>query len=303
MEFSLRAPTEADLDRLVELFAEDAKLGNRDNSMSADDIVEEWNAPGQDRDRFNRVVEADGTLVGMSNVWVEPPMVHLSGFVSPPWRHAGIGGALAKWALGVVETLTDIDHIHVGHDASNEEASRFISGLQGFKYERSFMRMRNDLPGEVSRPEFGDALSLYRPDDPIAEMVRLRNLAFQDHWGYLPWTEQDLTHQVQIGKQTTDDWFFIQYEGEPAGFCRNTLREDRDGILRGYLGPIGTLRGFRGKGVARQLLRHSVTQMADKGANSVTLWVDSQNPFEATRLYSSNGFAVIGEWRVSEKRL
>lgn len=298
MTFRLRPPTEADLELLLELAREHALATGRDHTLTAQGIRDEWDAPHQDRERFNRVAEVDGTVVGTANVWNDRTMVYLGGYVTPSHRRQGIGSALYAWALETIDTMPGIGYIQCGHQVPDPDGERFVSTREGFTYQRSFMRMRHDEPHTVEKPSFGGGLELVVPDDPVAEMVRLRNASFEDHWGNVPWVAEDLARSIETGENDPSLWFFAAVDGEPAGVCRNQLFTDDQGLQRAYLGPIGTLRAFRGRGVARQLLRHSVAELVARNAASVTLWVDSENPFEATKLYASNGFTTRGEWRV-----
>jgi ribosomal protein S18 acetylase RimI-like enzyme len=303
MAFTMRPPTEADLPRLVELSREESLASGRDHTLTEDAIREEWSAPHQDVVRFNRVVEAGGVVVGNANIWLETPMAWLGGYVTPSHRRAGIGAALYAWAMDTIPTIEGLTHIHLGHQGDDTDGARFVEALEGVRHERSFLRMRNEAPHLVEKPSFGDGIELYGPADPVAEMIRLRNLTFQDHWNYVPWTEEDLARSIESGENDPSLWYFASIGGEPAGMCRNQLRPDHTGVQRGYLGPIGTVRSARGRGVARALLRHSIAELVARDAATVTLWVDSRNPFEATKLYETNGFTVRGEWRVFRKDL
>jgi len=68
-------------------------------------------------------------------------------------------------------------------------------------------------------------------------------------------------------------------------------------VLRGDLGPIGTMRAYRGIGLGRALLRHGTRDLAARGAQEVVLGVDSENPNGAVRLYSGHGYEVTHEGR------
>jgi len=271
--------------------------------MTAEAVREGWSEPRQDRERFHRVAEVDGTIVGSTGLWIDPTSVHLGGYVTPTHRRRGIGSALWGWAETTIAELEGIDHIELGCFREDPDGDRFLASLPGVEYQRSFLRMRHDAPDEVPKASFGDGLELYEPADRVLEMLRLRNETFQDHWNFVPWLEEDLRRSIETGENDPELWWFAAVDGEPAGMVRNQVRTDDAGIVRGYLGPIGTRRMFRGRGVARELLRHAVADLVARNVASVTLWVDSRNPFEATKLYRSHGFIERGEWRVFRKDL
>lgn len=299
--FQLRIPTEADIPSLVELAHQEAREVGRPATTTEKEILDEWRMPGQEPAASCRVVEVDGEIVASANLWFEHPTAWAGAYVTPSRRGQGIGSALRDWFREALEVPHELTHLQTGYASTNPQAQAFVSKLPGFQHERSFLRMINASPDSIEEPS-GPAIR-YEPVDLVAETLRLRNESFQDHWDYHPWTAQSVEHRLAARDNAADLWFFAAVDGEPAGLCINTITTDTDGIRHGHLGPIGTLREHRGRGVARWLLRLSVRSLVAEGVEDVSLWVDTINPFQATKLYRDNGFEPHYEWRVYRRRL
>lgn len=301
--FTLRPPTEADIPQLLRLSEEESFEARRPHTTKPEDILEDWSAPGQDRERFNRVAVVDDEIVASANIYPKAPVAWLGAFVAQKARRQGIGTAIWEWMTDTFSGLDGIQEIEAGHRGGEDGSEAFIQSLGGFEFARSFLRMRNTSPHLIAKPEFRGGVELWTPRDHVAETLALRNTSFQDHWGFEPWTEDEVRHRINVEGQDTDLWFYAKVDGRPAGFCLNRIVSEADGTRHGFLGPIGTKNEFRGRGIARVLLRHSVAELAKRGTTSVTLWVDSENPFQATKLYRDNGFELHSEWRVFRRPL
>ncbi|EJD04725.1 acyl-CoA N-acyltransferase [Fomitiporia mediterranea MF3/22] len=83
--------------------------------------------------------------------------------------------------------------------------------------------------------------------------------------------------------------------GDPIGVivCKQSLH--RDAANRGYIAMLSVDRGWRKRGIARTLVRHSVDAMKEHGVEEVVLETEFDNA-AALSLYESLGF-------IREKRL
>ncbi|MEO1070017.1 MAG: GNAT family N-acetyltransferase, partial [Cyanobacteria bacterium J06638_6] len=95
--------------------------------------------------------------------------------------------------------------------------------------------------------------------------------------------------------QPERDWIAIAPDGTLAGFCsghiphENNARKQR---REGWIGLLGTRRGYRRRGLARAMLLHGLQQLQLAEMDTALLGVDSQNPNQAMGLYESAGFRV-----------
>jgi len=75
---------------------------------------------------------------------------------------------------------------------------------------------------------------------------------------------------------------------------------DDDGAIE--IGPVGTRREWRGRGVSTALLGHAMATYRKAGADRATLWVDGESPTGAMHVYRRLGFETTAEILVYERR-
>ncbi|MGL5063733.1 MAG: GNAT family N-acetyltransferase, partial [Microcoleus sp.] len=68
---------------------------------------------------------------------------------------------------------------------------------------------------------------------------------------------------------------------------------DRTGRNEGWIGVLGTRRGFRKLGLGRAMLLAGLQRLKAAGVDTAILGVDAENPSGALRLYESTGFRKI----------
>jgi mycothiol synthase len=293
---TLRAPTDEDVPRLLEIDHAASRERGIEPTTRAEDFAIKWERPGFDRERNARVAQVAGELVGVATV--EPYSVQAWGFgyVLPEHRGGGIGRTLVRWMIDTGRAFENVTEFWTGVAAERPEALALVESF-GLQHARSWFRMINQAPSGVAPPIWPEGITLRRleGDEAVDATVRAYDGSFIDHFNYHPAIREEWVHWMGTPDADPDLWFFAYRGDELAGFC--ICHVPRTGPRRGDLGPIGTLRPFRGIGLGRALLRHGVHEMVRKGATEVTLGVDSENPSGAVRLYSGNGFEVTHEGR------
>jgi ribosomal protein S18 acetylase RimI-like enzyme len=92
--------------------------------------------------------------------------------------------------------------------------------------------------------------------------------------------------------------WLAEVENDPetiAGFCICEINEEKSSRAEGRVGWIallGTVRGWRGKGLGRSLLLRGLHSLKSVGVDTALLGVDSESPTGANRLYEAVGFHV-----------
>lgn len=297
--FVLRAPTDADVDRLVELNHASWREVGTEPTQTAAEVRTEWQTPRFDRERHARVAEVDGVVVASAGMWLDEDQAHGGGYVLPSHRGVGIGRALQDWLLEAART-EGVAEYHTWLDTAWAGAVELIESMPGAEQLRTFIRMRNAHPAAAAEPEWppGIGLVALEGDALVDAFIEAHDNSFVDHWNFTPTKREDVEHELLYPEFDPSLWFIAAAEdGRIAGFNICYLQR-RDGLARGWLGPIGTTRPFRGIGLGRALLRHGLSVLAERGATEVLLGVDSQNPNGALGLYERNGFEVIGQGRV-----
>ena len=170
----------------------------------------------------------------------------------------------------------------------------------GFEHVRTFWHMERALdpaeptgdlpPGVTIRP------SLDPEDDET--VYRVLDGSFRGHFGIEPMTFEAWRSDFKDGMYDPSRVLIAEVDGEAAGVADSWVP---DGI--GWIGDLGVLERFRGRGIGTALLRHSFTMLAARGVTEVRLNVDAENETGATRLYASVGMTERRRFQVYEKRV
>jgi len=307
VSFTLRAPRDQDLDALVALVrASEAENGDG-ATTSPDDILNEWGFPRFDRDRHQRVVEADGRLIAWVDLWVREGEAHAGGWVRTEHRGRGIGTALIDWSIEAARVEPDVLQMFTGSNIRREDAIALIEGYGGFEYARSFFQMIHRSPGDASAPDWPEGVALARLDgEELARAsVEAHDGSFIDHWNYHPVPIEDYVHWLRHPDTDPDMWFIARADdGAVAGFCLCFVeRAAETGRRIGWVAQLGTTRPFRRIGLGRALLRHGLRVLAERGVDEVRLGVDAENLSGALGFYTRAGFEVMRESRVYRLKL
>src|SRR5690606_37649566 len=128
----------------------------------------------------------------------------------------------------------------------------------------------------------------------------IKETSFGDHFGYV--VEPYDRWQAQVDASPTRDWeqlWVADVDGTPAA-----MLHAHDGFVAddgcGYVSHVGVLREFRGRGLAKLLLRTAFAADAARGRAGTILHVDTNNPTPALDLYLGLGMLpvlVIDAWR------
>jgi ribosomal protein S18 acetylase RimI-like enzyme len=165
----------------------------------------------------------------------------------------------------------------------------------GGKVAHHYWRMAIDLgeePPAVPAPAPGVVVEVARDDEThLRQIHHVIDTAFLDHVGFTatPFEEWVERHRSAAGADL-GLWWLARVGGEPAGALVGRSWPDT-----GWVQGLGTLRDFRGHGLARLLLLTSFREFHRRGYRKVSLGVDATNPTGAVRLYRSVGMDVVQE--------
>jgi mycothiol synthase len=223
----------------------------------------------------------------------------LDAFVHPEWTGRGLGTAMVDW----LEEETVGRGLAVARTsalAADELAVRLLAA-RGFSSIRHFYRMAIDLDEPPPHPEWpeGFAVSVFRPGDEEAVLHAVTEEAFADHWDHeerdleswqravfeAPWWDPSLVYLVRAGD-------------EVVAAEVNSVR-----FGGGWIGTLGTLKPWRGRGLGRALLLTAFGEFYRRGETRVRLAVDAGNETGATQLYESVGMRIAWQADVYEKHL
>lgn len=289
----LRSLTPADAGAVAELMRElEADLGLRAATTSSD-VGDWWMRVDLACDSWalavgDRVDAAGWVLVRDGSAWQY-------GLVRPSARGRGHGSRLLDLAEGRVRTLglAALEANALGADRAAAELLR----ARGYLPARRYLELELELtePPPASIPA-GIRIEPFRVEDARV-FHRTIDEAFAESWDFVStpfeqWYEQRVVH----GDMSL--CFLARAGDDVAGAIR--CDADRRGL--GWVGALGVLPAWRGRGVGRSLLVHAFRAFWDRGQRSVGLGVAADNE-SALRLYESVGMRVEAEDVVYEKRL
>jgi len=186
-----------------------------------------------------------------------------------------------------------------------QESQKKLYEEIGLKWRRTFWVMKcplDDVPHtEPDQVEGVSIRPLRLPDDAVGLREAL-NGSFIDHWDFHPPSDERWAARLSSPNFRPDLSWVAEIEAEPgrlAGFCLCGIIEEENKAFdrkEGWIETLGTIRGWRGKGLGRALLLRGLDSLKADGMDTGALGVDSENPTGATRLYESVGFYVFEEW-------
>ena len=117
-----------------------------------------------------------------------------------------------------------------------------------------------------------------------------RNASFADHWGSAPEDAEAFTHWRTATRTFRPECSAAACtsDGQVVGFLlayEQDAETERTGSRDLYVGTVGTLAAWRGRGIAGALLAHALLRAGEQGYASSTLTVDTQNPTGALGVY------------------
>lgn len=294
-----------DIDAIVRLLAAAEPLDDTGENENSDDLTEWFINERLDLTDDSRVVEsADGELVAWASIMDlgnhrDEYALRLDGRVHPAWRGRGIGRVLLGWQLSRSQELHRARHpemggrFAVGVTAPNHALERLVvrAGMEPVQYYWQMHRPMTGLP-EVRTVEGIDLVPYDRARDD--EVRRTHNLAFADHFGtaerdayaWQTWFTGQRAFRPDVSRLALAD-------GAVAGYVlvyEHEADTEATGLREAYLGQIGVLPAFRGRGIASAATIAALHAAAADGFDRAGLTVDSHNTTGALRLYEALGF-------------
>ena len=175
-----------------------------------------------------------------------------------------------------------------------------LLGAAGYERARTSFDMgtglnRAEVPPE---PPAGITIRRFVAGADERTMWQVETEAFRDHWDH----EHDPPYEVFAA-----EWF-----GDPNGPARIWLAE-ADGSVVGecgwvvdtdaYVGSLGVLRPYRGRGIGTTLLRTAMADAAAAGHARIVLSVDAANPTGALQVYERAGLSVLRTLAIYDRAL
>ena len=299
---------EADLPAMVELINYIDSVEKLDDNASVDDLRQWFTSPYIDVEKNIRLWEdSSGRLVALAIVMTLPPGetstdARFVFYVHPGVAESGVDAEVVEWAQ---HTLRE-------HGAARGLPCYLFSGAQesyrskreafernGFTIARYFFVMHRPLDEPLEEPALpeGFTLSNVAEHPDIDKYVEMHNLAFIDHWAFHPMPPERRAHLLTDPHYNPEGGLIaLAEDGTFAAFADCYIDagyNERTGKSEGWVGTLGTRRGYRKLGLGRAMLLAALHWLKSQGLQTGVLDVDADNPTGALRLYESVGFRTV----------
>jgi ribosomal protein S18 acetylase RimI-like enzyme len=217
------------------------------------------------------------TAPGQDNDEVHAHAVELG--IAAARRHALDDGA-AGWAARSGSWIEDRRHL--------DELAR-----HGFEPVRRFYQMligsdSPAIPAEAPPLPDGVEIVVARDEAAYRALYDVDCAAFAQHWNFVAHPYDEWRAEiVDSPNRDPDGIWLLVVDGVPAGIC--VLEDSRLSLGEGYVGILGVLEQFRGRGLASLLLQRAFVRDRDRGLTGTRLGVDAENTTGAVGLYEKVG--------------
>ena len=304
MELEWRAPQVGDLDAWVSALAEIEVIDRTGEVVGRDELEAQGRLSYFDAAHDARLAWSGGRVVAWGTVVCIPNSrqrrVDLAGAVVPALRGRGVGTALVTWQLDRGAQVVaerggaTTAWLELSASVADEPRTELFRAF-GFSPLRYYHEMRRPLDRpwpDVTLPPDLELMSFDPARDE--ETRRAHNEAFLDHFAA---TELDAeTWRTWVTGDPHFDAgssFLVLAAGEIAGYSLTGIYPDEWeglGFREGWIHQLGVRRSWRGRGLAKALLRASATAFAASGLEYAALDVDADSPTGALALYEGLGF-------------
>ena len=294
--YAARPATHGDLDAVVDLI-EAAQLDVMGDTEDVREYLQwVWHVPYVDLARDTRLVSAGADLVGYAEAFWDPsssgPM-SVGGVVRPSHRGNGIGAAILRRNQEIARTRGVTALRHPGVHVADLTARAFLEA-NGFAHVRNFYTMALALPSDRPsvRPD-GIEICPFETGRDERALYENHEATFADHWGFVPESYESFVGEWYGSSDWVPELTYLAWAGEEAVGHAAAL----EFATRGYIGSLGVLRAWRGRGIAQALLHRTFADLSARGHPEVTLGVDASSPTGAVALYEKVGMSVRYEFR------
>jgi mycothiol synthase len=289
---ALRPLTPADAHPLLALIeaCDVADLGEIDYSI--EDVQDDLS-----RATWQGWVVDDGRAGFRAFCWVErePGRSRVDGDVRVhPDADEELGHDLLCFARERAAEIASELSLHV-YTAAEAKSTRRTLDAAGGQVIRHYWRMTTTWDPAPPAPALPTPdVTISQPADDEGQLRAIHHVldtAFRDHFGSSA-TDFDEWLVRQRGGTGSDVrlWWLVRVDGVPATALIGRAWPDQ-----GWVQSLGSLREFRGRGLARLLLLTAFAEFHGRGYRRAGLSVDATNPTGAVALYESVGMTVASE--------
>jgi mycothiol synthase len=225
------------------------------------------------------------------------------GWVHPSHRGRGLGSTIVLWGLEQARVTTSaapegtrVTNRCQASDTDQSAADLFTnSGYSPDRHEIE-MEISFDGPVTVAGLPAGVTVRTASSEADVMDIARVISEAFRDHYGWVgsSWADtMERWRNYRTMEEWDDDLVFIADTpdgpvGALVGLRSHGARSDV-----GFIGSLGIVRSWRGRGLARALLTMAFDRFQQRGMRAVALDVDADSLTGETELYRSVGMPPV----------
>ncbi len=303
--FEWRPLTKADAQSSADLLNAIETADRIGENYTADDTLQELIDPFSDLERASLAAFDGDRMVGYVKTRYKqhPEEIHrvfLDGGVHPDYRRQGIGTRLVEAGIAGAKAVHELHHPTLKlavdiHKAEHIAGTKELFAAQGFSPARWFQRMEHPLGtvGDAATPDGFQAEQWTRDFDEEFRLVR--NESFSDHWGATPvntdaWQNKFTNHTLQ-----PEISFLLRDKatGAPVSLVLTlswAADTEATGIRDAHFMVIGTIPGYRNRGLASAGIAHALRAAAEHGYDQASLTVDTASAAGAPGVFERAGF-------------
>ncbi|UUV30461.1 GNAT family N-acetyltransferase [Amycolatopsis roodepoortensis] len=272
-------------------------------NYTAEDTLQELIDPYADLERASLAAFDGDVMAGYMKIRFKPSAseihrVFLDGGVHPGYRRRGIGATLVDAGVAAAKVVHALHHpsAKLVIDVNRPERIAGLAELvrsRGFVPVRYFQRMEHPL-GVADGPVVPEGFRIEPWSERNDEDFRaVRNEAYRDYWGSVPMPADLWRNKITNQTFRPEVSFLLRAARSPVGMLV-TMCWDADteatGVRDAHFMAIGTLRGYRRRGVASALMGHALRAATEQGYDRASLNVDSADPSGGPGVFERAGF-------------
>jgi mycothiol synthase len=259
------------------------------------DIIIRWQRRNIDpRNDVQVLPDENGELVAFMQIGVfkdGTPRLNFEIAVRPNYRRQGIGTALYELVMQRAERTSIAQITTPVYTTPGETTGGIGAWLTelGFQPGHSFWQMRLNNIAQAVQPEWPDGVSVRTFSDGEHDPGIWAGLIMRC-FGEVA-SAAGIIAQLSEPGVSCDGYFFAvdKATGHEIGTSRARI-DVVGGDEIGYIGTVGVLPQYRGRGIAAALLGQTLAYLAGQGMSSATLFVENSNT-NARNLYEKLGWS------------
>ncbi|MFQ4146376.1 GNAT family N-acetyltransferase [Chlorogloeopsis sp. ULAP02] len=260
--------------------------------------------------------DSDGKLIGFSQMGIPAAGQENDGWlwfrVHPQARDGKLEREMIAWGERRLREVASERGVVMKFRSELRDKQRDRIALLescGFICERCFLRMARSLLEPFPAPQLPERFTLRQTlgEEEAQAWIEMHHQSRIDHWGYYPLTMEEYQYYLSNPNYQPElNLVAVAPDGTLASYCECYIcpeDNDRNGRKDGWIGDLGTRRGFRRRGLGRAVLLAGMDRLKAAGMETARLGVDAQNPNGAKQLYESVGFHQLDAFLVYIKEI